>query len=132
MPIRNRSRVASLLAVTMLAVFASMSIGAGHAGACCTNAIIDNLSSCTFQVCFTLPTGGTGCRNMNQGSNLFFWQTCTDPNFTVTDRCGNVIHFPGPGACIDVPVTAACCIHICCSATNPCQFQVTDGVCAAC
>ncbi|HVZ41597.1 MAG TPA: hypothetical protein VHI13_20120 [Candidatus Kapabacteria bacterium] len=132
MPIRNRSRVATLLAVAMVAVLASMSFGTGRASACCTTAIIDNLSNCTFQVCYTSPAGGTDCRLLAQGSNLFFWGTCTDPNFTVTDRCGHVIPFPGLGACIDVPITATCCIHICCSATNSCQFQVTNGVCAAC
>lgn len=128
--IQNRSGFTAALA--MLVMIAAMSFGANRAQACCTTGIIDNLSSCTFQVCFTTPTGGTGCRTMNPGSNLFFWQTCTDPNFTVTDRCGNVIHFPAAGNCIDVPITAACCIHICCSVTNPCQFQITDGVCANC
>lgn len=101
---------------------------------CCGTIIVDNLSSCEFQVCVYVGGALLECRTLNKGSNLF-WPTGCPPMTQVVvsavDRCGNVVAFPGPGQCIDIPITAACCVQVCGNAAGGCQWEIRDGVCAA-
>lgn len=108
--------------------------GATKANAqCCDRVIIDNLSSCNFQVCIYLGTTLVECRTLIAGSNLFDLPTCdaaTNINVQVVDRCNNPVWFPVVGQCADIPITAACCIHVC-SPASGCFYEITDGICAA-
>lgn len=117
------------LVATLALVAASMSFGAGSARACCTTAIIDNLSNCNPTVYYS---GGTNSRTLIAGSNLFFFDVCTDLDFYVINRCGTAVSFPPVGMCISVEVTATCCIRICHLATDPCQYRITTTVCPGC
>ncbi len=100
---------------------------------CCNQVIIDNLASCTFNVCIVVGGVQVECRTLTQGSNIFWMPSCPAPTqveVVVTDLCGNPVNFPVLGNCSDILLSATCCIHVCAPATG-CFYQVTDGMCAA-
>jgi hypothetical protein len=100
---------------------------------CCDQVIIDNLSSCTFQVCLYVGGVQVECRTLTPGSNIFTLTSClpeTQIGVEVINRCGTAVHFPAPNSCDDIPITATCCIHVCTGSTT-CFYEITDGICAA-
>lgn len=118
-----------ILAIIMIGF--SLTAGTEQAQANCCRVTIDNLSSCTFEICI-ITNNSIQCVQINSGTNHVSLPTCPDVRVVIKDACGVTHTFPTT-TCINVLLSSACCLKICPSPDAPCRWVITNSpVCAPC